>query len=99
MLVKATRLGYYNERRQKEGSVFKLVDKKYFVFEVKKDKHGKAEKDKAGKDVKVKVQKIIKAKDQYSMNWMEPVDEKEVSAEALEHIEAVSSESAYTDVI
>jgi hypothetical protein len=99
MLVKATQLGYYNDRRQKEGSVFKLVDKKYFVLEDKKDKSGKIEKDKAGKAVKVKVAKVTKAKDQYSVNWMEPVDESEVAQEVLDHVEAVATESVSTDVI
>jgi hypothetical protein len=99
MLVKATRLGYYNERRQKEGSVFKLVDKKSFVLEDKKDKHGKLEKDKAGKTIKVKVAKVTKARDQYSMQWMEPVDESEVSQEVLEFAEAVSTSNESADVI
>lgn len=93
MLVKATRLGYYNERRQPEGSVFKLIDKKKIVFEEKVVK---------GKKEKVKKTIIFAAKDQFSEKWMEKVGENEVEQNVLEHAEAIAEESkhvAEADVI
>jgi len=83
MLVKATRLGYYNDRRQPEDSVFKLIDKKKIVFVDVKDK-------KTGKMVKEKKVEIIKAASQFSDKWMVKMDEHEVAQEVLDHAENVA---------
>jgi hypothetical protein len=95
MLVKATRLGYYNDRRQPEGSVFKLVDKKKILLVDEKNK-------KTGKMEKVKKQETIKAEKQFSSNWMEKVDDSDVAQEILDHAESVAEEAkanAQADVI
>lgn len=93
MLVKATRLGYYNERRQQEGSVFKLVDKKRVVFEEKTVK---------GKKEKVKKTIVVPAKDQFSASWMEKIDEGSVDQNELDFAESIADEAkslAEADVI
>lgn len=93
MLVKATRLGYYNERRQQEGTVFKLVDKKKVVFEEKVVK---------GKKEKIKKVLTIPAKDQFSDKWMEKVDESDLQQNQVDFAEAVADEAkslADADVI
>jgi hypothetical protein len=93
MLVKATRLGYYNERRQQEGTVFKLVDKKKVVFEEKVVK---------GKKEKIKKVLTIPAKDQFSDKWMEKVDESDLQQNQVDFADAVADEAkslADADVI
>lgn len=91
MLVKAVRIGYYNDRRQKEGSVFKLVEKKKFTVVKEKDK-------KTGKMTEVKKWSSIKPEDQFSPQWMEKISKEEVAPEVLEFVESVA-ESASSDVI
>lgn len=70
MLVKAMSVGYFGNKRIKEGQVFKIVDLK--VTSIGKD----------GKEVV----KTISAKSQFSPLWMEQVDEKEAKAAAKQTV-------------
>lgn len=75
MKVKATRTGYYNNKRQKPGSVFELVPYQ------KLDEKGKpVEKD--GEPV------IVSAAEQFSKNWMVEVKSKKY-IEVDEEVEAL----------
>ena len=100
MLVKATRLGYYNHRRQKEGSVFKLIDKKSVKYEEQKDpKTGKLVRDASGKPVKKKIVREIKASAQFSDTWMIPLESEDASEEELEIAEAVAEQSSESEQV
>ena len=87
MLVKALRMGYYNEKRQPADSIFKLVDKKVFKLVEEKNK-------KTGKLEKVKKFEVLKASAQFSEKWMEVVDESDVKKEVVERAEAFAESQA-----
>lgn len=95
MLVKATRLGYYNNKRIKEDTVFKLIDKKFSVMEKKTDKAGK-EILINGKSEMVTVNKVLTAKEQFSPLWMVEVSEKSVNPNLKNHAMA-EAEAAVQD--
>lgn len=66
MRVRATSLGYYNHRRQREGDVFVL--KPYTVIE--RSANGAIIKDENGKPKK----KVVTPEMQFSEKWMERED-------------------------
>lgn len=60
MKVKATKLGYYDLKRRKEGVEFELVPVKGKVWD---------------KSRQALVSKVLSPEDQFSPSWMEKVDE------------------------
>lgn len=67
MKVRATRLGYYEHIRRREGDVFTLVPRDVTIVDVKSQKivleNGKPK------------MRHLTVEDQFSVNWMERVDE------------------------
>lgn len=79
MQVRATSLGYYNHRRQREGDVFTL--KPYTVIE--RSPNGAIIKDENGKPKK----KLVTPEMQFSEKWMERLGDVKVSKRKSEHRE------------
>lgn len=76
MLVRATKLGYYDNKRRREGEVFEL----------------KSIKGKKKKGLIVEGDIVLKPEDQFSSNWMEKVDsEKPVKKHTSKKEEPIAS--------